>query len=104
MRITVPAPMVNRSVHTGTCRVKIAAPRPTFAPSALRYSEYSGDPANRTSGFARTSVLTVQKRTYPRLQMRICCGFHRPTRIHLARIGRMHTPRNNAPPNRADRR
>src|SRR5450631_3274501 len=89
--MTVPAPMVSRSVHTGTCGEKITTPRPTFAPSALRYSEYSGDPANRTSGFARTSVLTVQKRTYPRLQMRICRGFHRPMSIHLARIGRMHT-------------
>ncbi len=38
LRMTVPSPMVSRSVHTGTCREKIATPRPTFAPNARRYS------------------------------------------------------------------
>ena len=62
--MTVPAPMVSRSVHTGTWWAKIATPRPTLAPSALRYSAYSGEPAIRkASGFDRTSVLTIQKRT-----------------------------------------
>ena len=51
----------------------------------------------RTAGPAGsrwTSVLTIQKRTYARLQTRICWGFHRPMSTHLARIGRMHRPRN----------
>ena len=47
MRITVPAPMVSRSVHTGTWRVKIATPGPILAPSALRYSVYSGEPTDQ---------------------------------------------------------
>src|SRR5687768_99208 len=102
--MTVPSPMVSRSVHTGRLRERIVTPRPTFAPSALRYSTYSGEPANRTSGLDRTSVLTVQKRTYARLQTRICRGFHRPTSTHLARIGRVHRPTRHAPPNRTDRR
>ena len=62
--MTVPSPMVSRSVHTGTFREKITTPRPIFAPSARRYSEYSGEPANsRTSGLRWTSVLTSQNRT-----------------------------------------
>ena len=36
LQMTVPSPMVSRSVQTGTCRENIATPRPTFAPSALR--------------------------------------------------------------------
>ena len=58
----------------------------------------------RASGFDRTSVLTIQKRTYARLQMRICRGFHRPMSTHFARIGRLHRTRKPAPPNRTDRR
>ena len=62
--MTVPAPMVIRSVQMGTWWVKMAAPRPTLAPSARRYSTYSGEPAARkASGFDRTSVLTSQNRT-----------------------------------------
>ena len=64
LRITVPAPMVSRSVHTGTWAEKIAVPGPIFAPSARRYSTNSGEPApTRASGFDRTSVLTTQNRT-----------------------------------------
>ena len=105
MRMIVPAPMVSRSVHTGTWWEKTTAPRPTLAPSALRYIRYSGEPAVRkVSGFDRTSVLTSQKRTYARLQMRILVGFHRPTSSHFAPIGRVHTARKAAPPNSTDRR
>ena len=70
--MTVPSPMVSRSVQIGTCVEKITTPRPTFAPSARRYRVNSGEPVNSTIGFRRTSVLTIQKRTYARLQMRIC--------------------------------
>ena len=38
------------------------------------------------------------------LQTRISCGFHRPISTHLSRIGRVHRPRNIAPPNATDRR
>ena len=103
--MTVPAPMVSRSVQIGACREKIAVPRPIFAPSARRYSTYSGEPANsNATRFDRTSVLTIQKRTYARLQTRICCGFHRPMSTHFARIGRAPKTRKAAPPNRTDRR
>jgi hypothetical protein len=60
----VPAPMVSRSVHTGSWRVKIATPGPILAPSALRYSVYSGEPtARNASGFDLISSLTIQNRT-----------------------------------------
>ena len=92
-------------MHTGTWPEKIAAPGPTFAPSARRYSTYSGEPApTRTSGFDRTSVLTTQNRTYPRLQIRIRCGFQRPISTHLAAIGTVHSTRKTAPPKTAARR
>ena len=64
MRITVSAPMVSRSAHTGTWREKITTPEPILAPSALRYRVYSGEPtARNASGFDLTSVLTIQNRT-----------------------------------------
>ena len=34
--MTVPSPMVSRSVQMGTLRERISTPFPTFAPSALR--------------------------------------------------------------------
>src|SRR6266511_2405633 len=96
--MTVPAPIVSRSVQIGTRREKITTPGPICAPSARRYSEYSGEPTNISAhGFDRTRVFTIQKRTYERLQMRIRAGFHRPMSIHFARIGKMHTPRKPAP-------
>ena len=98
-------PMVSRSVHTGTCRVKITVPRPTLAPSARRYHVYSGEPALTSArGFDLTSVLTIQKRKYARLQMRICWGFHRPMSTHLATIGRVHRTMKAAPPKTTDLR
>src|SRR5262249_19788829 len=97
LRMTVLPPIVSRSVQTGTCGDKITTFRPIFAPNARRYNTYIGEPANRTTGLNRTSVLTSQKRKYPRLQKRICWGCQRPMRVHFARIGRMHMPRNPAP-------
>ena len=98
-------PMVSRSVQAGTCRVKITVPRPILAPSARRYHVYSGEPtATKTRGFDLTSVLTTQKRKYPRLQTRICWGFHLPMSTHLARIGRMHRTMKAAPPKTTDLR
>ena len=41
----------------------MVAPRPTLAPSARRYSAYSGVPTNRWAiGLATTTVLTSQNR------------------------------------------
>ena len=102
--MTVPSPMVSRSVHIGTFRERMSTPRPIFAPSALRYSTYKGEPTNSTRGFDWTSVLTIQKRTYARLQMRICRGFQRPINIHLAKIGKLDIATKPATPSRADRR
>ena len=34
--MTVPSPMVSRSVQMGTCVEKITTPRPTFAPSVRK--------------------------------------------------------------------
>src|SRR5918999_5479678 len=102
--MTLPSPTVRRSVQTGTRRERITAPRPIFVPSARRYRTYSGDPANRTSGFRWTSVFTTQKRRYAGLQTRIGWGFQRPTSTHFAAIGRRHTPRKAAAANRTDRR
>ena len=66
---------------------------------------YSGEPAiTKASGFDRTSVLTIQKRTYARLQMRICWGFHRPMSTHLATIGRVHRTTKATPPKTTDLR
>ena len=74
LRITVPSPMVSRSVQTGTCgRGSRRLARPSRRAPAGR-ATYSGEPTNRTSGLRRTSVLTIQKRTYARLQMRISLG------------------------------
>src|SRR5512135_1732464 len=100
----VASPMVSRSVHTGTARGKITTPRPIFAPSALRYSRYSGDPANMASGLDRISVFTAQNRTYARLQIRISCGRHRPISTHFATIGTVLNPRKVAATNAAERR
>ena len=36
--------------------------------------------------------------------MRICWGFHRPIRIHFAKIGTVNKNKNNALPERTDRR
>lgn len=91
-------------MHTGTRRDRIRAPRPTLAPSARRYSEYSGVPANRTIGFRWTSVLTIQKRTYAGLQTRIRRRVQRPTSSHFRTIGTAHTARKAAPPNTTERR
>jgi hypothetical protein len=102
--MTVPSPIVIRSVQTGMWLDRIRTPRPIFAPSARRYSVYSGDPLNSTSGFAVTSVLTNQKRTYARLQMRICRGFHRPISAHFTRIGKPHMARKINAPTTTDRR
>ena len=52
----------------------------------------------------RTNVLTIQKRTYARLQMRISRGFHRPISTHLARMGSDKQQENSAPPETTDRR
>ena len=66
---------------------------------------YSGEPTvSKARGFDLTSVLTIQKRKYSRLQMRICRGFHLPMSIHLARIGRVHRTMNPAPPKTTDLR
>ena len=97
--------MVSRSVQIGTWREKITVPRPTLAPSALRYHVYSGEPTvSMARGFDLTSVLTTQKRKYPRLQMRICWGFHLPMSTHLARIGVVHRTMKPAPPKTTDLR
>src|SRR5919199_2194315 len=105
LRITVPAPMVRRSVHTGTLRERITAPGPIFAPSARRYSVYRGVPMNRrAAGLDRTSVFTIQKRTYARLQRRICWVFQRPTSTHLTVIGTAQTARKAALLARTNRR
>ena len=40
--MTVPSPMVSRSVHMGTCRERMRTPRPTFAPSALQVQHVQG--------------------------------------------------------------
>src|SRR5262249_34386690 len=86
--------MVRRSVHTGTPREKITTPGPIFAPRALRYSTYRGVPKNRrAAGLDRTSVFTIQKRTYARLHRRICWGFQRPMSSHFAAIGTAQTTR-----------
>src|SRR5947208_6935429 len=80
--------MVSRSVQTGTRRERITTPDPIFAPSVRRYSVYRGVPMNRrAAGLDRTSVLTIQKRTYARLHSRICWAFQRPTSTHFAAIG-----------------
>src|SRR2546425_5761430 len=86
--------MVRRSVHNGTRREKITTPGPIFAPRALRYSTYRGVPKNRrAAGLDRTSVFTIQKRTYARLHRQICWAFQRPTRTHFAAIGTAQTTR-----------
>src|SRR6266446_325754 len=86
--------MVRRSVHTGTRRDRITTRGPIFAPRALRYSRYRGVPMNRrAAGLDRTSVFTIQKRTYKRLHRRICWGFQRPTNTHFAAIGTAQTTR-----------
>src|SRR5437764_13397119 len=94
LRITVPAPIVRRSVHTGTLREKITAPGPIFAPSARRYNVYTGVPMKkRAAGLDRISVLTTQKRTYARLHKRICSAFQRPMSSHFAATGTAETAR-----------
>ena len=45
LRMTVPDPTVNRSVHTGTVGEKMSTPRPILAPSSRRYTEKIGLPA-----------------------------------------------------------
>ena len=92
-------------MHTGTDRERITTPGPIFAPSARRYSVYRGVPMNRrAAGLDRTSVFTIQKRTYARLQRRICCGFQRPMSSHFAAMGTAQTPRNTALLARSNRR
>src|SRR2546425_4810378 len=50
----------------------------------------------RAAALDRMSVLTIQKRTYARLQMRICWAFQRPTSTHFAAIGTALTTTNAA--------
>ncbi|CAM5291070.1 hypothetical protein SHIRM173S_09423 [Streptomyces hirsutus] len=64
----MPEPIVSRSVQTGTERERIVTPLPIRAPSARRYSTYSGFPTKMTIGFAWSSTLTTQKRKYVMLQ------------------------------------
>jgi hypothetical protein len=54
--------MVNRSAQTGTRRVRITVPLPTFAPSARSYSGYIGVPANSTIGFDCAAIRPSQNR------------------------------------------
>src|SRR2546427_13075619 len=48
----------------------------------------------RAAGLDRTSVLTIQKRTYARLHRRICWAFQRALSTHFAAIGTGQTTRN----------
>src|SRR5207237_10886005 len=85
LRITVPAPIVRRSVQTGTFRESITTRGPIFAPSARRYSVYRGVPMNkRAAGLDRTRVLTIQKRAYARLERRIGRDVQRAVGSHFA--------------------
>src|SRR5947209_11205209 len=97
--------MVRRSVHTGIRRERIRTRDPTFAPRARRYSAYRGVPKNRrAAGLDRTSVLTIQKRTYAPLHRRICWDLHRPRSSHFAAIGMAQTTRKIAVVARTNRR
>ena len=49
------------------------------------------------------TVFTIQKRTYARLQTRICWGFQRPTSSHFTRIGVVHIPTSAAAPITSER-
>ncbi len=61
-RITVSSPIVSMSVQTGIVREWMSTRRPILAPSALRYSEYTGEPVNDTSGLPAIMRCTTQKR------------------------------------------
>ena len=104
MRITVPAPIVSRSVQTGTEWERIVTPLPIRAPRARRYSTYSGVPVRKTIGFACSSTFTSQKRRYVRPQTGNSAGRQRPTSTHFATTGNTHSATKAVPPNSTDRR
>ncbi len=60
--MTLPSPMVSRSVHTGMVADRNTTSLPIVAPSVRRYSEYSGEPTKARSGLDRRRVFTTQNR------------------------------------------